>query len=133
MNQQTVIAELLRVSELLQSRSVSQSDFEQYGNIGVTTVRGTFGTWNQAIEAAGLLPNPPSKLARARPKHTDEEYLQELIRLTREIGRKPTLSELSAKGNYSIRPYIARWGTLTIACETAYAMYGNPLIEDNSA
>lgn len=132
MNEQAVINELLRVSELLQSRSVSQNEFEQHGNSGLTTVRSTFGTWNQAIEAAGLLPNQPGMFVKAKSKHSDEDYLRELIRLTTEIGRKPTWSELSAKGNFSIKPYKARWGTLNAACEVAYAKYGNPLIDESS-
>lgn len=57
---------------------------------------------------------------------SDEEYLQEIIRLTREIGREVTLAEMNAKGRFSVRPYLARWGKFGIARNAAYELYGHP-------
>src|SRR5579862_5351307 len=110
MERQTIIAEIKRVAG--GADTLTQREFEERSNIGLTTVRYTFGTWNQAIEAAGLLPIPPgSSTPERRQNASDEEYLQEIIRLTRDIGRKVALAEMNAKGCFSVKPYLARWGS----------------------
>jgi hypothetical protein len=124
--------ELIRISKLLNSSSISQSEFEAHGNISVTTVRYTFGSWNTAIEAAGLMPNEPGRnLSHNKLRLDDDAYLREIVRLTEELGKKPTLSLLNAKGKYSVKPYRDRWGTFSEACDAAYHKFGNPQISDS--
>jgi hypothetical protein len=118
------IKEILRVAH--GSDSLSQSEFEGRAAIGLTTVRDSFGTWNQAVEAAGLLPIPPGSSLSRRKQISDEEYLLEIVRLTREIGRAVTMSEMNAKGRFSVRPYVARWRSFARAREAAYELYGTP-------
>jgi hypothetical protein len=125
MDKDEIIAELRRVAELLGTTSVTRQQFSQYGRIGVKTVEYKFGTWNQAIKAAGLVPTKPG----VQNVLLDEELLQEIIRLTKEIGKQPTLGELSAKGQFSLMPYKTRWGSLDEACKVAYAKYGYPLVD----
>lgn len=132
MDKQEIIAELRRVAEQLGAASLTRRQFKQYSRIGVKTVEERFGSWNQAIEAAGLTPNVsgsgyPSRNYLAL---SEDELLQEIIRLTREIGKQPTLTELSAKGHFSVKPYRARWGSLAEACKVAYAKYGFPLANE---
>ena len=91
--------------------------------MSVSTVRYAFGSWRKGVEAAGL---QPPLVDYATITFTDEELLQELIRLTAQLAKQPTEGELSAHGNYSIRPYKKRWKTLRFACEAAYAKHGFP-------
>lgn len=56
----------------------------------------------------------------------DDEYLMEIVRLTKELGKKPTIPEMRSKGRFSEGPYKQRWGTLDKACQVAYAKYGFP-------
>lgn len=123
MDKDEIIAELRRVAELLQTTYFTRSEFKEYGRINPSTVERKFGTWNQALEAAGLETVP----SLANQRAPDEVYLQEIIRLTREVGRQPTIYELTAKGRFSEKPYRERWGGWVAACKAAYAEYGFPL------
>lgn len=131
MDKQGVIAEIQRVAKLLNVSSLTRQQFEASANISATTVRRSFGSWNKAIEAAGLTPITPEN----QPKNyaaTDEEYLQEIIRVTKVLGKRPTGAEFSTDiARYSERPYRARWGTWSNAVDEAYRVYGFPL-EDQS-
>src|SRR5574341_590145 len=133
MDKQEVIAELRRVAELLQTPSLTRRQFAQHSRISETTVRNVFGSWNKAVESAGLAPNP-QKFEEGRgseQSRPDDEYLQELIRLTVELGKQPTWAELSAFGRYSPKPYRDRWGSLASACQIAYARFGYPQPADS--
>ncbi len=104
------------------AESLSKREYETRGAIGLTTVRYHFGTWNQAVKAAGLQPIK-SGHHRTRCIITDEALLQELVRLRQELGKRPTLSEVSAKGRFSVKPYCDRWGSLKVAYEKAIEIY----------
>lgn len=125
--QQEIIDELRRVAKLLNVNSLAQSEFRKYSKFSVSTIDNRFGSWNRAIEAAGLRPNASGiSDSLKQPKLTDEELLQELIRLTVELGKQPTTSEMNAFGHFSEDPYRRRWGSLREAVKIAYAKYGVP-------
>ncbi|MEP7293164.1 MAG: hypothetical protein ABI835_15380 [Chloroflexota bacterium] len=123
--QQEIIDELRRVAKLLNVNSLAEREFSQNSRLPVTTIRGRFGSWNRAIEAAGLIPNTP-RLTHGKPVLTDSQLLQEIIRLASELHKTPTESEMQAFGGYSIKPYRARWGKFSEAVKIAYAEYGIP-------
>jgi hypothetical protein len=130
LDKQDIIAELRRVAEKLQTSHLSYRQFKKHGRISVSTVRYTFGTWNQAIQAAGLHPIPPGPTPELHQKRfSDDELLQEIIRLTQELGKEPPASEMRAKGRYSEGPYINRWGSFVKARQIAYAKYGFPKMQ----
>lgn len=130
MEKHEFIAELRRVAEKLQTPRLSMSQFKQHGRISVTTIVNGFGTWNQALEAAGILTTLPGPTpALMQQKISDDELLQEIIRLTQERGAKPTNSEMNAKGKFSDYTYRKRWGSLNKACKIAYAKYGFPQVQ----
>lgn len=55
---------------------------------GVDCILNQFGTWNNAVEAAGLFPNPTKKPPRNDiPK---QEIISELIRVANKLGRFPS-------------------------------------------
>jgi transposase len=130
--QKDAVAELRRVAELLKTNSLSQREFSQHSKLSVTTIRYWFGSWNSAIEAAGLVPNDPQfRHGESEDNlYSEEELLQEIMRLTAELGKEPTYSEMAAHGIFSIKPYRARWGNFSNAKRAAYAQYGSP--DDNS-
>ena len=129
MDKDEIIAELRRVAALLETSSLTISQFKQYGRISDSTIMKKFGSWNEAIEAAGLIPIPSGPTSN-RQFPSDDEYLQEIIRLTKEIGRQPSIAQMRAKGSFSEYPYQRRWGSLAEACKEAYAKYGFPLTTD---
>lgn len=133
MDKQQVIAELRRVAELLQTSSLTKQQLSQNSHMSMTTVRYTYGTWKEALEAAGLIPIVQGEHLRGRqPTVSEETYLQEIIRLTQELGHQPTEAQLNAHGHYSITPYRRRWGSLAQACKVAYAKYGFPTPNENA-
>jgi Homing endonuclease associated repeat len=124
--QQKIIDELQRVAQLLKTHTLTRRQFSQNSKLSLSTIEGRFGTWNRAIEAAGLLPIPLGGTSNTHPKIPDDDLLQEIIRLSAELGKQPTLNDMSAFGHFSIRPYVRRWGKFSDAVKAAYAKYGVP-------
>jgi hypothetical protein len=129
MDQQEMIAELRRVAEKLQSTGLTQRQFREHSLVSVSTVKGKFGSWNHAVEAAGLNVSPRFSPELHQTKLSDDELLREIIRLTQELGREPPYTEMNAKGRYSVKPYMKRWGSFPKARQVAYATYGFPQVE----
>jgi hypothetical protein len=124
-----VIREIRRVAALVGTSSLSRGTFKQHSHLSVSTIKNRFGSWNSAINAAGLTPSPNSGHG---PTYTDEELLLEIIRLTHELGKRPALTEMNAIGRFSVQPYRSRWRTWSDALRAAYARFGNPLNDGSS-
>jgi hypothetical protein len=72
-----------------------------------------FGSWNAALEAAGLEP-------RRRPRFTDEELIAALRALAAELGRPPRSYEMQARRDLpSPGAYQRRFGSWNQALEAA--------------
>ena len=133
MEKALAVAELQRVAALTSSRSVSRSTFDKHGTISSAVVEATFGSWNEAITAAGLIPLPQGGLPKAEERRlerlgrvstsnavavSDDELLADLLRLEEELGRRPSGNQVAAKGKFSRDAYQKRWGSI----EAAYAV-----------
>lgn len=94
----------------------------------------TFGSWNEAIVAAGLIPLPQGGIPKADQRRierlstrenrlpqqpSNDEALDELVRVARMIGRRPSGNQITAKGKYSQDLYRKRWGSIQRAYEVA--------------
>jgi hypothetical protein len=62
-----------------------------------------FGSWNAAVRAAGLRPNPPAKSARRRL--TDEALLAEIQRVAGTVGGPPSERAFARHARLSLAPY----------------------------
>lgn len=125
--QQRVVAEILRVAALIGVDRLSQREFDKHHQLaGLSTAGYQFGSWNRAVQAAGLEPYESGRRNNQAPKLSDEELLLDVIRVHGELGKPPSERELSRFGQFSMKPYKARWGSLAAARETAYARYGVP-------
>jgi hypothetical protein len=121
--QQRMVSEIRRVAAELGVMSLSQSQFDQHHQLGgVSTAGYQFGSWNEAVVAAGLEPIPPG-CSNPEPRYSDAELLEEIIRLHREFGKPPSERLLAAKGRFSPKPYRERWGSFAKAKEAAYEKY----------
>jgi hypothetical protein len=79
-----------------------------------TAYRKHFGSWNAALEAAGL------ETRRRRPDYGDEQLLEALRGLAAELGRPPTRREMSARRDLpSHMAYVNRFGRWSDALEAA--------------
>lgn len=109
--QAQILQEIQRVATHLGKKSLSIAEFSKYGKISAATVSNRFGSWNDAVQAAGLEPIDPIERARSTPSISEEELLLDLIRLYNETGRPPTKALINAKGKYSDFPYRKKWGS----------------------
>jgi hypothetical protein len=87
-------------------------------------VRQIFGTWNRAVQQAGLTAYRSSKGGGASP-YADEDLLQEIMRLTKELGREPTDADMDKHGIATSKPYKRRWGSFAKAREVAYQTFAH--------
>lgn len=124
--QKEIIEEIQRIAKKLGVKQLSMHDFDQHHMVSaLTTVANHFGTWNEAIEAAGLIPYAPGASIHG-PIISDDELLFEIIRLHQQFGRPPSDRRMNSHGKFSASPYVDRWGTFTKAREVAYGKYGRP-------
>jgi hypothetical protein len=76
----------------------------------VWTFQDRFGSFSAALEAAGFEPNTGTK-------RSDADLLDELARLTRELGRAPSELDMDEAGAYGATTYRERWGDWNRALE----------------
>jgi len=104
-----LLEELRRLAKEL-GRAPTKKDIAQHGRAGYKPYKRVFGSLANARHCAGL----ERGLERWIP---DDDLLEELGRLWDEVGRRPEAREMVARGKYSAKPYLARWGTWLNACE----------------
>lgn len=91
----------------------SFQDMDEHGRYSVYTYSRTFGSWNEAIEAAGYTPRP------SREKYTRNELIAEVQRVADVCDGKPTLSDIAEYGNISRNTYHNRFESWNKALELA--------------
>ena len=123
--QSRIVREIKRIAAKLGTKSLSQRQFDEHHELGgVTTAGNQFGSWNEAVQAAGL--EPISSTVGSSPRFTDDDLLSEIIRVHRDIGEEPSMRKMEAKGRISLKPYVDRWGTFSRAKGAAYERFGRP-------
>lgn len=84
--------------------SPSSYEMDNDGPHAPHTYRREFGSWDEALAAAGI--DPVSR------GYSEEELIEELHRLTEELGRVPTSTDIEQHGRMSFTPFMNRWGTI---------------------
>jgi hypothetical protein len=119
--QRQVIAEIQRVADMLSVDRLSQREFDKHHQlVSLSTAGYQFGSWNRAVRAAGLEPYKSGQ-SNPGPKLSDDDLLQEIIRLGQQLGKDPSEREMARFGLFSPRPFKKRWGSWIAAKEAAYA------------
>lgn len=85
-------------------RPPTRNEMESQGRYSATPYYRVFGSWPDALEAAGLTP-------QYRQAISDHELLIELQRLADELGRPPRQSDMEEQGKYSPTTYRRRFGS----------------------
>ena len=134
MEKELIVEELRRIAGVIDARSVSRSQFEAHATIASATVEQAFGSWNEAIKAAGLIPLPQggtpkderwrlqrlsNPTAGSLGRIPDDELLADLLRLAKELGRRPSGNQVAAKGKFNPSVYQRRGGSIAAAYEAA--------------
>jgi len=124
---QRIIQEIRRVAEAISPKKISISVFKRESKLASEgKVRYHFGSWNNALKAAGLEPNVPGVNVSGYEKIPDDELLAAIGELWKEEGRKPTRDLMNSKGKFSNYPYKERWGSFTKAVDAYVQQFGEP-------
>jgi hypothetical protein len=87
----------------------ANTDLKERGKIAQQTFINHFGSWNEAVRAAGYEPHNP---------HTRDELLEEIHRLA-DGNTPPTSAQMKAEGKYSTGTYHRRFGSWNNAIREA--------------
>lgn len=113
-----LLSDLRRVASEQSEQQVRQRTYKDYGKYGVTTVIRRFGTWNAAVETAGL----EISVERNIP---DEKLFSSLYDLWAILGRQPSYSEVQKPTcQFHVATYERRFGSWRQALE-AFVSYAN--------
>lgn len=99
--EEDLLTELKRLAQEL-DRTPTVHDMSEHGAHSHNTYRTRFGSWNEALEAAGL------------PKNRnilDEELIKRLREFAAKLGRTPTQKDMDEDGPYSAWVYRERFGS----------------------
>lgn len=106
-----LLEDLRKTASIVNKLTVSYRDYQKHGTYSTKVYRNRFGTWNKALELAGLAVGRGYIL-------TDKQLLDNLEILWRKLGRQPFYSEMKTPFSlFTPKPYTTRWGSWRKACE----------------
>lgn len=113
-----LLSDLRRVASEQSEQQVKQRTYKEYGKYGVTTVIRRFGSWNAAVDAAGL----ETTVERNIPS---DKLFSALYDLWVSLGRQPSYSEVQSPAcPFHVTTYERRFGSWRQALE-AFVSYAN--------
>lgn len=110
--QEDLIDELHNLEEEL-SKPPSADEMTAYGEYSHAVYIDRFGSWHEALEEAGF--TPPSQ----NDGPTTQELIEELQRLSEELGRIPSSKDADEHGKYSYSAYYREFDGFTDALKEA--------------
>lgn len=88
-------------------RAPCASEMNEEGSVPAQTVRSRYGSFEDAVRAAGLEPFDP----KAAAKKSEDEVVSAIRDLARELDAVPTVDEMEAHGEHSASLVEARFGS----------------------
>ncbi len=108
---QELLADLRRVSEQQNTSKVTQKIYGEFGKYDCRNIGRRFGSWNQALSAAGLSTSNEINLS-------DEALFENILLLWQHYGRQPRRAELALPpSTISQTPYNRRFKSWISALE----------------
>jgi hypothetical protein len=95
-------------------RAPTQTDMNELGTYSQRPYYRVWDSWTEALSAAGLDPDD-----RGSQGISDEALLDALRELSAELETTPTAVEMNEHGQYSVWPYLRRWGSWNDALRAA--------------
>lgn len=95
-------------------RRPGTQDMENQGPFGASTYYRRFGSWNAALEAAGLEAATPRNATIS-----DDALKEELRRLADDLERQPGTRDMNNHGKFTSKTYSNRFGSWNAALEAA--------------
>ena len=112
-----LIEDIQVVAEKLNKKTFSCNEYTQAGKYSKDLFYRRFGSWNDALNAAGLIPYD-HPLGNSKNRITEYQCLEEIERIWIELGRQPTTTDIK-KGisKFSLHAYERRFGSWRKALE----------------
>ncbi len=108
---QELLDDLKNVALKLNREKITRSEYEENGKYSSKTFEKQFGTWNKALEKAGLQLNIQHNIS-------DLELFENIEKVWLHLGRQPLYAEFRQPlSKYSTRPYEKRFGSWLKALE----------------
>lgn len=89
----------------------TQKQMRLEGPYSINAYKRAFGSWNEAVAAAGFEPRQGSNPI------PQKDLLNDLQQLADDLGRTPTQAEVREQGEYSVGAYYTHFGSLNTAKE----------------
>ena len=111
---QKLFDDLKSVCESLGTRKLSQKVYDENGNFSVATYKKRFGSWNNALEQAGL------EITEKIKKISLDDLVNDLKHISNKLyGKKLTQNIYRQYGRYDVKTYKSRFGTWNKALKKA--------------
>jgi len=109
---QELLDDLKKVADQIGMDKVTRDQYDQKGKFHSGTLTNRFGTWNKALEKAGLKITVKQNLS-------EEELFKNIEEIWIKLGRQPLYDEIKKPlSKYSPKPYEKRFGTWRKALES---------------
>lgn len=104
--EQDLLADIRRVADTTGLKTITKLVYDEHGQYGATTIIRRLGSWNKALEAAGLELNN-------RINIPEEELFKNLANIWQHLGRQPVGKDISKsnKSEFSLGTYEKRFGS----------------------
>ena len=111
-NKDEILEAIKVTANKLDSNSLTLKEFEKLSGITGAPVRRIFGSWGEALRAAGIAQLPLGK------RYTDEECYENMLAVWTHYGRPPKHREMNQPpSEVGAKAYVLRWGTWHKALE----------------
>ena len=115
-----IIADLMSVAKQINKSALTISDYENHGKYNPTTVMRHFGTWNHALELAGLQIN--------NKQYSLEELYDNLADIWMKLGKQPSKRDLNKIGSeISYKAYERKFGKWSTALKMFVEHYNSTI------
>ena len=113
-----LLSDLQEAAEKSGKKSLTIAEYKEYGRYDSTTIMHHFGTWNNALNIAGL--------HISNKQHTDQELFDNLAKLWIKIGHQPSKRDLSLfESPISYKAYERRFGKWSTALKSFVDYYNS--------
>jgi hypothetical protein len=113
-----LLDDLRLVAKQIQKPSVTRDEYEEHGQFAPANFRKRFGSWNKALDKAGLERTISFDT-------TEEELFTNLAEMWMRLGRQPRMSDITSQtSKFSHATFVNRFGTWRKSLE-AFVVWAN--------
>ena len=120
-----LLEDICRVAIKLDKQTINSAEYSEYGKYSRDVAIRRYGSWNQALVAAGLEPFDHPLGGGSKNKVSEMACYEEIERIWTKLGRQPTSTDVrNGISKYSLHIFERRFGSWRKALE-AFVSYMN--------